>query len=346
MIWGEVKQFKPETDSIEPTLWVQVEIKYNEPAEMPVSFSARLRLSGTKYIGGTAHGTFGGSNVPISGALVRIPGEPGGNAERKLWAEFRFPLSRREIDAVQQIRERDPHADIPLNLAIQALTFEVKMRPLPIDYLEQRSTPPNPPHQLVEFHRPQTQGAPGEVLLARGDETPLKLVTHSLGEIGFAIPSSHWVRTYAPQFGVGQFMVVDIPVIDQALVTDGELATRVNAAIGALKHMEEDIRKGEWTQCAEDSRTVLELLNRPALLRPLLKTTGLPEANENALLDGLRQVYSYSHAFHHRVEDNGKVIESAVNADPEDAYLAFATTAALLNLVARKLKRHGTSGAS
>jgi hypothetical protein len=343
MLSGEVKQFGPVAESIEPTLWVQVEVRYNAPAEMPVSFDARLRLGGKKNVGGTAQGVFGGSNIALSSISTLVPGAPSAARDRSLRVEFRFPLSQREIDAIQQVRERDPHADIQLTLTIQAQTLELQIRAFPVDFLEQRSTTVGQTHQVIAYHRPQDSGNSGDVLLARGDEMLIRLMTHALVDIGFVIPSSHWVRDYAPAFGVGQFMVVDIPVIDSSAVADGELATRVNAAIQALKRMQEDIRKGEWTQCAEDSRPVLELLNRPALLRPLLKTAGLPEANETALLEGLKQVYTYSHAFHHRVEDGGKVTEAAVNADPEDAYLAFTTTAALLNLVARKLKRHGAA---
>lgn len=207
---------------------------------------------------------------------------------------------------------------------------------LPIEFVESVSREVR--KQLIALHPDQTT-PPGDILIARQEEMPVKLVTHALSEIGVNIPSSHWVRDYAPTFGIGKFLTVNIPQPEQLAIADGELSKRVNGAVDALKRMELDIQKGEYTQCAEDSRPLLELLNNPDLIRPLLKTSGLPDANAESLLSGLGQVYAYANAFHHRTERDGKVVSGAVNASSEDAYLAFATAAALLNLVQRKLSR-------
>jgi hypothetical protein len=344
MMWGSVDRVAADRDSVEATLRVFTVVHYEHLSELPISFSARLKLNGGGFIGGTSAGTFSGSNIRVSTLWILNPGTPPPQGEPELRVEFAFRLTPLEVSAVHLQRGADAHADIQLTLSIQAQTIEAKLRPFPIEFIDgaPRGTAPRP--NMLAFHTPQAPGTPGDVLLAKGDDAPLRLMTHALGDLGVPIPSSHWVRDYAPAFRIGRFMTVDIPEPDTASVGSGELATRVNQAVDALRRMQEDVRKSEWTQCVEDARPVLELLNRQELLRPLLRTAGVPEANETALLEGLRQVFTYTHAFHHRVQDGGRVTESAVNAEPEDALLAFGVTAALLNLVSTKLSRVAPPG--
>ncbi len=131
----------------------------------------------------------------------------------------------------------------------------------------------------------------------------------------------------------------DIPQPENGPPGAGDLPERVREASAALEKMRVDVQKGEWTQCAEDARPVIELLNKPELIRPLLETNGVQAPTADALLDGLHRVLDYSHAFHHRIDKDQKTVVPAVNAEPEDAYLAFATAAALLNLIGKKLQK-------
>jgi hypothetical protein len=340
MMWGSVDRTTADRDSIEPTLRIFTVVRYDHLSELPISFSARLKLQGGRFIGGASVGTFSGSNIRVSVLWMPNPGTPPPHGDGEMRVEFSFRLTPLEVSAIHLQRGADAHADIQLTLSIQAQAVELKLRPFTIEFVEgvpRSGGAPRP--NLIALHPPTAPGNPGDVLVAKGDDVPFRLMTHALGDLGVMIPSSHWVRDYAPAFGVGRFMTVDIPEPETAPSGAGELATRVNQAVDALRRMQEDVRKSEWTQCAEDARPVLELLNRQELLRPLLRTAGVPEANETALLEGLRQVFTYTHAFHHRVQDGGRVTESAVNAEPEDALLAFGVTAALLNLVAKKLSR-------
>jgi hypothetical protein len=338
MIWASNSSVSPATDSFEPGIVARVELTHNGAYGMPVSFTARLRLGQEKFVGGVVSGAFGGSNIPISTKLILVPGEGSTNREQKLWVEFTFRLTSREVWEMQNLRDKNPHADIPVTLKIQAQTLESQFRAFPIDYYKWKSNPNITPSNLLAHHEPGAQGGYGDVLIARGDESALRLMTHALPDVGISVPSSHWIRDYAPAFGLGKFVVVAIPEIERVPADGTELAKRLGGAMDALQKMQQDILKGEWTQCAEDARPALELLNKPELVRPLLKTAGLPASNEQALLDGIHQFYTYAHAFHHRTQ-GGKVTEETVNADPEDAYLALATTAGLLNLVARKFSR-------
>lgn len=339
MLYAELQSVEPLSESIEPTVCVRVQVHYNPQEGPPIGFTARLKLGGKRFVSGVATGVFAGSNVVLSSQLLLHKGAHGAVGDRKVYVEFHFPLSQREIDAIQREREPSPQADIDLTLSIQVEALDSGLTAFPIDFVDKPSGIGGAVDHLVAFHPPQKPGNFGDVLLGRGSEDMLRFVTHALPEVGIRIAASHWVRDYAKAFGIGRFMTVDIPQPDEVGDVTGELAVRVREATDALAKMQEDLRKGEWTQCAEDCRPVLELINRPDLLRPLLKTSGLPEANESALLDGLKGVFDYSHSFHHRVERGGKVTEGAVNANPEDAYLAFTTSAALLNLVSRKLRR-------
>jgi hypothetical protein len=336
MVYGTLQSVEPAKDSIDPALHLVVRVRYRPVDEPLLSFTGRLKLEGKQFLGGVEPGYFSGGSYPFSSYALLPQGTPPALPEYDTTVEFLFRLSRREVDAIHRVRDIDAQADIHLALAVQAQTFSFGLRAFPIEFLE--SNTQQGKKSILAFH-PDRTSLPGDILIARHDESPVRLMTSPLPDITVSIPSSHWVRDFAPVFGVGRFLTVNIPKPEQLATADGDLAKRVNEAVSALHQMELDIQKGEWTQCAEDSRPLLELLNRAELIRPLLVTAGLPEANAESLLTGLQQVYQYAHAFHHRTERDGKVVEGGVNANPEDAYLAFATAAGLLNLIGRKISR-------
>jgi hypothetical protein len=330
---------KPTPDSLEPSLTVSVRFKYRPEQEMFVGATARLKIVNGKYIGGVASPRFEGSNITIHALSVLPPGVPPARSPAETYAVFQFPLTPREVDWLHHSRTGNPPSDILLELQVQAEVAQIAIGTEWARDLKVGS--PSGPVNVIGEVGGNPGGAPGRYLLLLGNPNVVDVRVHALNQV-LTIPSSSWVRDFVGPLSMGRFLVVELPE-PTALVAAGKgnLVKRVNEASKALLKMREDIDKNEWTLVAEHSRPVLELLNKKDLVRPLFATAGLADDKIDALLNGLQSVYTYAHAFHHRVDRAGNVTE-AVNAEPEDAYLAFAVSGALLNLVSKKLAKVST----
>lgn len=339
MLFATFQDVGPVKDSLEPTIRIRAKVTYNPNEDLPVTYTARLRIRGSKFIGGTAQGEFGGSNVAVSVRYMLVPGEPSQLREHQSYVGFDFRLTSKEINLIQEGRAGNPLEDIHLTLVVQAQSLDMSLRAFPLRYHEFRASPQQKPMQLLRTRSADEPLSQGDTMILGGGSDAFRLTTHTLSDVGVDIPPNYWVRDFAPTFDLGRFMVVELPQLDAPRIADGDLAIRVLDAVEALNRMQDDILHQRWTECAEHSRPVLELLNKADLLRPLLAASGVTKENEEALLEGLRGVYRYAHAFHHRVGDDKQTVNPAVNAAPEDAYLVFTVTAGLLNLFARKLKQ-------
>ena len=156
--------------------------------------------------------------------------------------------------------------------------------------------------------------------------------------IEHTIRSSDWVSDFAPVFGLGRSLVIEVPEVEPPL-TDGDLGRRLKEAAEALPKMREDITKGEWTTCAEDARPIIELLNKKDLVLNLLTSDGLPRDAAESLVTGVSGIFDYASKFHHRVERDGSTVTPPVKAEKEDAYLAYMNAVTLVNLVSQKARK-------
>jgi hypothetical protein len=305
----------PALDTANPTLRFAVTFEFQFRYLVPIRIYGQVRTL-TGRILGDLRLLASPENAWRDGILPRSnQNEP----QQKRTAVLDCALTPAAIAAILKERETHPTKDIVLNLQMVLVSLQPNFR------LSAGGSPPGPAD--VVFGQ-QTTWGPG-----------LGEVHGEAFNCSMTIYSSQWSSEYAPAFGVGRFLMLEIPEIPLEGAVAGALADRVRAASVALGKMRIDIEKGEWTQCAEDARPVVELLNNRELLRPLFETNGVQPATAEALLSGLQGVLDYAHAFHHRLDKPREKVVPAVNAEPEDAYLAFATAAALLNLVARKLQK-------
>lgn len=272
-----------------------------------------------------------------------------GNISRSI--TFNLRLTQAALDHIEKIRQANRRRDVVLKFDFTTLLIQPKYRITPVgafklDQIHQSQVlgqydPAHPDRSILIYELP-------ELTIARSSTmnfiSPF-LPTGQLGQVSWivqrgiegTIPSSEWTSDYAPAFGLGNFLVVEMPEI-QPTLADGDLAKRLSEAAAALPKMRKDILEGEWTNCAEHSRPVVELLNQRDLMRKLLTDTGLSDDTANALIYGLSGVFDYASKFHHRVDRDGKVAP-AQKADKEDAYLAYFNAVTLVNLVAEKHRR-------
>lgn len=327
----------PVRETVEATLRFQLKLNSSEPGEL-----AGLRLSlyaadGVR-LGEEADGHW---NMNPAQFAIGMSDQPFHGKE--YWMTVDIRLSERELEHLERCREKNAKRDVALTLEPRTTRLVPSHSAHPTDVLDATTLGINTRGKVVSVlaaHRKDDQNL-SAMILAGPDQNGALFWVHSevSPKYTHTIASSDWIAEFAPVFGRGKFLVLEVPEPAVVGETTGDLAKRVNEAASALEKMKVDIQKGEWTQCAEDARPVVELLNRPELIRPLLETNGIQPATAEKLIQGLDGVLKYTHAFHHRAERGGEKVVPAVHAEAEDAYLAFATAGALLNLVARKLAK-------
>jgi len=324
-------------ESVEPLLRLQLTVIASEPGST-VGLRVQLYAADGVRLGEETEAVYGWNPATFS---VAKPTAPFHQQEWNLRADVR--LTRRELDHIERCREKNPKRDVIFQLTGRATRFVAAYSTTRTQYVEYQVPGINPrqTHTLIAFHPPnKTDPAGGpEILSAEPNSGMFQVIIEEVPKFQRAIPSSDWATEFAPVFGIGKFLVLEVPESEIEVTKSGELAERVKEAGESLQRMRIDIQKGEWTQCAEDARAVVELLKKKELIRPLLETNGIQPGTAEALLTGLEGILDYTHAFHHRVDKAGQKPVPAVNAESEDAYLGFATAAALLNLVARKLQK-------
>ncbi len=96
--------------------------------------------------------------------------------------------------------------------------------------------------------------------------------------------------------------------------------------------------KGDWNGVIEDSRAVWELLRNKDEIKDLLMRDGYSEQAFIDLNESLRQLFNFSSKFHHK-EDKGKKIMPEIKASKEDAYLIYAISMTIVNLISKKMQR-------
>ncbi|MDG7000091.1 MAG: hypothetical protein JRN15_13370 [Nitrososphaerota archaeon] len=205
---------------------------------------------------------------------------------------------------------------------------------------------PRRPDKSLLLYEPAFQGAINDLPLLRpataGNESIGRLTRDLDNGIEHIIKASDWVVDFAPVFGLGKSIIVEVPEIEAAASSD-EIGQRINEAAKALPKMREELIKGNWTDCIENSRPILELLNKKGLLLEVLTNDGLAKDTAEALINGLSSTYEYASKFHHRIERDRKTISSPVKADKEDAYLAYLNAVSLVNLIAEKARKRSSS---
>ena len=103
--------------------------------------------------------------------------------------------------------------------------------------------------------------------------------------------------------------------------------------------MKEKMIEGEWSEVIGNARPVFELLRKRDPIRDLLQKDGYTAETANYLLDSIQSSFKFSSKFLHRLDENRERIIPEIKASKEDAYLTYVTSAALINLIARKLKK-------
>jgi len=335
---------KPVQNSINPELLFEIEIFIQTKYEIPIEITGHL---------------FSNENSNENMKLANIQGfiyEPDkifklsargvrDKGEEKLVIKLIASLNHRVLDYIETSRAKNPKGDVLLNLDIFVKTLESKISLSHMFLMESGELP----FQLPEFYKSaklvfyqyqsrEFSTAYTDMWILSGDSSPIFIeIRNNNFKKPVTIPSSDWIHDYCPVFQIGRFSVFEYLIPDY-IEGSGSVEERLNESINAIQKMEKNLIKCEWNQVIEDSRAVWELLRNKEEIKDLLMRDGHTEEAYTDLNEGIKQLFNYSSKFHHR-ENRGKRVMPEIKASKEDAYLIYAISMNIVNLISKKMQR-------
>ncbi len=333
-------------NSINPELLFEIEIFIQTKYEIPIEITGHL---------------FSNENSNKNMKLANIQGfiyEPDkifelsargvrDEGEEKLVIKLIASLNHRVLDYIETSRAKNPKGDVLLNLDIFVKTLESKTILSHMFLMESGELPFQLPEDYknakLVFYQSQRPGdgfsaSQANMYILSGDSSPTFIeIRNNNFKKPVTIPSSDWIHDYCPVFQIGRFSVFEYLIPDY-IEGSGSVEERLNESINAIQNMEKNLIKCEWNQVIEDSRAVWELLRNKEEIKDLLMRDGHTEEAYTDLNEGIKQLFNYSSKFHHR-EDRGKRVMPEIKASKEDAYLIYAISMNIVNLISKKMQR-------
>jgi hypothetical protein len=258
-------------------------------------------------------------------------------------------LSKGALNHIDAVRSKNPKRDAIFKLRVSVRTLvsrasishlhEIKRADIDLsslrDLLERKN---------IEFltgykYDGAYSGPRNNLWLISGDKAPTFLEIRDVAqEFPIQIPASDWIHDFAPQLGIGRFVIAEFPLLSPVAVS-AEFAARLNEAIKALPEMEEKVKECEWNEVIGKSRPVAELLRHEDMISSILSKHGYTEEAANSLLNAIKGLFEYSSKFIHRVDKDGRTIPPETKAEKEDAYLIHSLSIGLVNLLAQKVRK-------
>lgn len=307
----------PAPDSADPTLRFTHTIRYQNRYQVPIRVTGQLRTAKGRILGDLVE-VAAPENTLRQGIMPRSSqNEP--LQERPVILDCR--LSQKALEAIVEERDQNPKRDILLTLHMSVLMLAPSFHVVGGVQVD-----PRQPHDLIAAD--QTMWGPG-----------LGEIRSEIQTTNVTIYASQWSSEFAPTFGIGRYLVVELPEVVSGPKGETSLQKRVVAASEAIDQMRSDIANGHWSECIEHSRAVLELLRTPDDLKPTLLEDGLSDEAANDMLLSMKGSFDFASKFLKKTAKGSARLNPDLVAKKEDAYFVYSNALALVNLVSRKLNR-------
>jgi hypothetical protein len=309
---------KPHPSSAVPALRVELVWEYQERYTIPFRAEGQVKSEEGFLLGNLSMAPVA-ENVTEYGFLPSL----GNSNQTKRRVVFDCLLAPRALEYLLERRDANARGDVVLGVDLILWTVSPQFR------VGNQSSGAND----VPVFGGQTKWGPG-----------LGALSSTIWNGSITIPASTWTHDYAPPFGVGRFFTVELPdPRATGAADDKSFEGRLSRAVRAVDEMAKDVRAGQWTDCVEQSRRVMELLQKPDEVRAVLLADGLTEAAATELMRVIEGGFYYASKFIHETEKNKTDLSPPLKADKEDAYFVYATSVTLVNLLGRKLSRQKPS---
>ncbi len=328
----------PVQESINPELLFEIECFIQREYEIPIEISGSIFSDENKKIANVHEVIHGSNSMKLSAEFQR------NYNEEKLTLKLIALLNHKVLDYIETLRTKNKKGDVILNLDLFArtvisntvvshITKDIGVGGGIISQIAEQG------NSLIAY-RNKSDFYPAHndmwILSGKGSPTFIEIKNNNFKD-KVTIRSSDWIHDYCPVFQIGRFSVFEYLLPDYA-EGSGSIEERLNESINAIKKMEENLIKGEWNGVIEDSRAVWELLRNQDEVKDLVTRDGYSEQAFIDLNEGLKQLFNFSSKFHHK-EDKGKKIMPEIKAAKEDAYLIYAMSMNIVNLISKKMQR-------
>ena len=332
-------EVKPVQESINPELMFEMEIFIRRGYEILLEITGGVFSDENKKLANIHEFIHETTNMELSAR------DQMNEREEKFTIKLIAPLNHNVLDYIETLRTQNKKGDVILTLDIfvkmliskTSLSYMFMMDDAKFPYqLPEHSKDAKP--VFYQYQRDGFSTRQTNMWILSGDGSPafIEIRNNNLKN-KVTISSSDWIHDYCPVFQIGRFSVFEY-LLPEYVEGSGSIEERLSGSIDAIKNMEYDMIRGEWTGVIQDSRVVWELLRNQDEIKDLLTRDGYTEPAVTDLNKSIKELFNYSSKFHHR-EDRGKKIMPEIKASKEDAYLMYATSMAIVNLISKKMQR-------
>jgi hypothetical protein len=349
----EVKESKPLENSIEPAIQFCLQLTYNN-LEVPIALRGLILAEDGKILTtlsdtiktGTANKDIG--RIGAEGTVKDHDIRRESTQDMSLIAT----LSSKALDYIDNLRNKDTKSDVKLKLLLRTRILKSNAVIAPLHSRAFGEVGP-PLRERLEawggealvtygYKRDYAPEVGNLWAISGSNDAVFLTIADWEQEIPVTIYSSNWIHDFAPQLGMGRFVLAEL-AIPTPIPIKGKHSKRVDKAFEALKKMEKEVREGEWTEAIEKSRPVAELLREEDLVKSLLTKHGYHEDAANSLITAIKGLFEYGSKFLHKVARDGTTIPPVTKAEKEDAYLTYTVSTALVNLLTQKARKPESS---
>jgi len=339
----------PVDQYIEPAMEFPITLSYNN-FEIPIGIHGLLLAEDNKILASLKELVKVGAHADEIGSLGAFGTNQINGQIGEVDHSFSLVsiLNNKAIDHIGNLRDKNPKGDVNFKLILKIKVCKSTALIAPLHRKD--------PAEIGPPMRAVLEQMGGYSLIAykhAGDYTPkendLWLISGQGGpqflslsniqqEITKTIYSSNWIQDFAPKFGVGKYIVAELPLPPSKAIT-GEFSKRLNEAAESLQKIQNKIQEGEWTEAVEKCRPVVELMRDEEMIKSILGKHGYNEDAANSLYSAIKGLFEFSSKFHHKVDKDKKTLLPVAQAEKEDAYFAYSTSIALVNLIAQKISK-------
>ncbi|NJD77277.1 MAG: hypothetical protein FIB08_09315 [Candidatus Methanoperedens sp.] len=329
----------PVQNSINPELLFEIEFFVRRDFEIPVDITGSVLSDENRKIANI----YGLMHMPNQTFELAAEHRRRREGEEKRVIKLIASLNQKVLDYIETLRIKDRKGDVNLTLDIfiKLVVPNTMISPLTIakinlgrDELEHQNK------SLVAYeHSGEVTPSYNNMWILSGDGSPIfiKIIDYNFKN-QIVIRSSDWIHDYCPIYQTGRFSVFEYLLPDY-IEGSGSIEERLNESINAIKKMEESLIRGDWNGVIEDSRVVWELLRNQDEIKDLLKRDGYTEPAFDDLNECLKKLFEFSSKFIHRLDKEKKKTMPEIRASKEDAYLIYAVSMNIINLISKKMQR-------
>lgn len=325
MVDIQIKKIIPFQDlrsSFEVTFSIEMDNRYT-----PVNIVAYILSNDKKYLSKSEELNSKDYNLQSSqltffaGSFIRT-NQQFAHIPERYERTLRFFVDKRELDYIDDLRYKNQNNEIILNFVIKIIWLEHNL------YIN---------NNLIGTNNSE----------ALGKREFFKINEYKENLI-YKISSTEWINDFKPKLGYDDSLLLEIKIpaitdsfskFDYQEINLKRFYERLKEAKSSINNMRNYINKGEWTQVAEELRSIqLFTSDITADIKKLLKATNnFPDEKINEFTQGLDKIYSFSSHYHHRVRRSGD-INSISNVSKEDAYFIYMLVTSITQLLSNKLE--------